>query len=71
MIDVNCDNSKAISRYREEMKDQKRKIEIPSVGIAIGFPQNKNVHTSKKKYKANLYYNYFEREENELETEEE
>lgn len=70
-IDVNCDNSKAISRYREEMKDQKRKIEIPSVGIAIGFPQNKNVHTSKKKYKANLYYNYFEREENELETVEE
>ena len=53
------------------MIDRKRNIAIPSVGVAIGFPQNDNVHTSKKKYKANLYYNYFEREEDELEAEEE
>lgn len=71
LIDVNCENSKAINAYRDEMIDRKRNIDIPSVGVAIGFPQNDNVHTSKKKYKANLYYNYFEREEDELEAEEE
>lgn len=73
LIDVASDTkSSSIEKYQLEMKDSKRDIIIPSVGIAVGFPRNDNVNMfSKKKYKANVFYNYFEREEDELEAEEE
>ena len=45
---------------------------VPSIAIAMGFPQNDDVvQNSKKHYKANRTYNYFEQEYNNLETEEE
>ena len=71
-IDVNSDNnSNAIKAYKAQMTDSDG-FEVPSVGLAIGFPSNdKAIISSKKMYKANAVYNYFEQEEAELEMEEE
>ena len=45
---------------------------VPSVAVAMGFPKNDDVvQYSKKHYKANRVYNYFEQDYNYLETEEE
>lgn len=74
LIDVASDDiqSQAIKDYRTSMTNPSDNFVIPSVAIAMGFPQNDNVSQfSKKKYKANRVYNYFEQEYNYLEMEEE
>ncbi len=60
-----------LSEYRNIMKNTDG-FEVPSVGLAIGFPANDNVQIShKRKYKANRVYNYFEQLELDVEMEEE
>ena len=74
LIDVfNKDiESDSIKKYRAEMTNPSDNTIIPSVAIAMGFPKNDGVSQySKKKYKANRVYNYFEQEYNYLENEEE
>ncbi|MBQ5563369.1 MAG: hypothetical protein IIT39_08280, partial [Clostridia bacterium] len=45
---------------------------IPSVGFAIGFPENENAPENQYTvYRANRVYNWFERYENRYESEEE
>ena len=73
LIDVASDDieSKAINNYRTAMTNPKDSSIVPSVAIAMGFPQNDEVaQYSKKKYKANRVYNYFEQDYNYLEMEE-
>ena len=71
-IDVDSDNnSEAMRKYKAQMTDADG-FEVPSVGLAVGFPSNDNaIKSSKRKYTANAIYNYFEQEEAELEMEEE
>ena len=74
LIDVESKEikSKAVDDYRVAMTNPLNGFVIPSVAIAMGFPQNDNVaRYSKKKYKANRVYNYFEQDYNSLEMEEE
>ena len=74
LIDVASDdiNKESINNYRKAMTNPSDGFVVPSVAIAMGFPQNDNVvQYSKKHYKANRTYNYFEQEYNYLETEEE
>lgn len=59
-----------ISSYRDAMKNDDG-FEVPSVGLAIGFPYSDSVQVShKRKYKANRAYNYFEQDELDEEMEE-
>ena len=74
LIDVASDeiNKDSINNYRKAMTNPLDGFVVPSVAIAMGFPQNNNVSQySKKHYKANRTYNYFEQEYNYLEIEEE
>ena len=74
LIDVASEdiNKESINNYRKAMTNPSDGFVVPSVAIAMGFPQNDNVvQYSKKHYKANRTYNYFEQEYNYLETEEE
>lgn len=72
MIDVSLEkqNSDSIQKYKAQMTNPDGS-EIPSVGIAIGFPAAPDAKTSSgKRYKANHVYNYFEASSSESETEE-
>lgn len=73
LIDVESEvGSKAIKDYRVAMTNPSDNFVIPSVAVALGFPQNDGVSQySKKRYKANRVYNYFEHDNNYLEIEEE
>lgn len=74
LIDVASDEikSKSVDDFRVSMTNPDDGFIVPSVAIAMGFPQNDSVtQYSKKKYKANRIYNYFEQEDNYLEMEEE
>ena len=74
LIDVASDEkeSAAINAYRTAMTNPFENFIVPSVAIAMGFPRNDSVSQySKKKYKANRVYNYFDQEYNYLEMEEE
>lgn len=74
LIDVASDEkeSAAINAYRAAMTNPSDNFIVPSVAIAMGFPRNDTVaQYSKKKYKANRVYNYFDQEYNYLEMEEE
>ena len=74
LIDVASDNieKESINNYRKAMTNPSDGFVVPSVAIAMGFPQNDDVvQYSKKHYKANRVYNYFEQDYNYLETEEE
>jgi len=65
-------NSDQIKKYRIAMTNPADGFVVPSVAIAMGFPKNEGVtQYSKKRYKANRVYNYFEQDYLYLETEEE
>ena len=68
LVDVESDKTqiKQAKQFRNEMDN------IPVVGLAMGLPKSDNVALiSKNKYKANKYYNWFEKDEIIAESEEE
>lgn len=74
LIDVASEDidKESVNNYRKAMTNPADGFVIPSVAIAMGFPKNDEVvQYSKKHYKANRTYNYFEQDYNYLETEEE
>ena len=71
LIDINVDKNetnqkKQVNEFREKMDG------IPAVGLAMGLPKNnKYLSVSRKKYRANKTYNWFEKQEILAEGEEE